>query len=188
MPLKWSIKATAGRISARYSPSPRCSCSYTGASSQRRAPSSLRAGTSGQGLGGTDSVSAVTTAKRSPPGSGRHSWTTAWLPRRAITSEPTTTSSPWAWCSAAAMRWRSDPAKASMRWVRGSPTEKRRACPAATATRIAGDSDSPWGIETASTWLMASCIARAQAVARRPSSPSNQQVMLSPAKLITLPP
>jgi hypothetical protein len=70
----------------------------------------------------------------------------------------------------------------------GSPTRKRRAFPVATATFIPSDTVPPDGSATDENRSMARCMSSAQAMARRPSSPSSQHVIASPAKPMTLPP
>lgn len=86
------------------------------------------------------------------------------------------------------------PAMTSMTWMRGSPTRKRRAGPAATAILTAMGIRVPPGVVMASSRVMYSCMAKAAAAARpaavAPSSgvaSSNQQVMASPLKPMTLP-
>ncbi len=69
-----------------------------------------------------------------------------------------------------------------MSWISGSPTTNRRALPAATATFRASWTVVPAGVWIVPTRAIAACIASAAAVARRPSSPSSQQVMASPEK------
>jgi hypothetical protein len=49
----------------------------------------------------------------------------------------------------------------------------------ATLSRV---SDSPRGVVTSPSRLIASCIPKAAAVAREPSSPSSQQVIAAPVK------
>ena len=102
------------------------------------------------------------------------------------------------------MRTTSDPTSASMRWMAGSPTRKRRAEPAAMPAFTRKEISTPVGAGMAANCAILSCIANPAATARRSdltgfwkpvksrsakfAESSNQQVMASPAKPITLPP
>ena len=69
-----------------------------------------------------------------------------------------------------------------MSCTRGSPTTKRCTSPTATATLTPSRIGTPLGVCTTPTRAITCCMARAQAVARLPSSASIQAVTASPLK------
>ena len=70
----------------------------------------------------------------------------------------------------------------------GSPTRKRRTGPTATDAFMDRLTVCCLGVVMAAKACMALCMAKAAAVARRPVSRLNQQVIASPAKAMALPP